>query len=63
MHEGPFGELDRTYGALGTYVAERALAVAGPIREYYLVSPADTEDESELRTDVRWPIFAAAREA
>ena len=28
-------ETDRTYGALGTVVAERAIGVDGPIREYY----------------------------
>src|SRR5262249_32796080 len=30
VHEGTYDELDRTYGALGTYVAERALGVDGP---------------------------------
>ena len=29
----------------------------GPIREYYLVGPADTPDESLWRTEVGWPIF------
>jgi DNA-binding transcriptional MerR regulator/effector-binding domain-containing protein len=57
LHEGPFGELDRTYGALGTYVAERELGVEGPIREYYLVGPFDTADESKHRTEVGWPVF------
>ena len=37
LHRGPFSQLDRTYGALGTYVVERELGVEGPIREYYLV--------------------------
>jgi len=57
VHRGPFAELDRTYGSLGAYVAERALGVPGPIREYYVVSPADTEDAADLRTEVAWPIF------
>jgi len=57
IHYGPFAELDQTYAALGTYVAERELTVDGPIREYYVVSPADTDDESQLRTEVGWPIF------
>jgi len=63
VHHGPFAELDRTYGSLGTYVAERELGVAGPIREYYVVSPADTADESQLRTEVGWPIFRTSPEA
>jgi DNA-binding transcriptional MerR regulator/effector-binding domain-containing protein len=57
LHEGPFGELDTTYGALGTHVTERAIGVEGPIREYYVVSPFDTDDESAHRTEVCWPVF------
>jgi effector-binding domain-containing protein len=57
LHQGAFADLDRTYGALGTYVAERELGVEGPIREYYLVAPWDTGDESAHRTEVGWPIF------
>jgi len=57
IHQGSFGELDQTYGALGTFVAERELGVDGPIREYYLVGSADTDDESRHRTEVGWPVF------
>jgi DNA-binding transcriptional MerR regulator len=59
VHEGTYDELDRTYGALGTYVAERALGVDGPIRELYVVSPLDVEDVGALRTEVGWPVFRA----
>jgi DNA-binding transcriptional MerR regulator len=47
VHEGPFSELDRTYGALGTVVAARGVGAAGPIREHYL---------DEQTTEVCWPI-------
>lgn len=57
LHRGAFGELDRTYAALGTHVAERELGVDGPIREHYLVSGYDTDDEAAHRTEVCWPIF------
>jgi len=57
VHVGPFSELDQTYGALGTYVAERELGVEGPIREHYLVTATDTEDEALHRTEVCWPVF------
>jgi DNA-binding transcriptional MerR regulator/effector-binding domain-containing protein len=57
LHRGSFGELDRTYAALGTHVAERELGVDGPIREYYLVSACETADEAAHRTEVCWPIF------
>jgi DNA-binding transcriptional MerR regulator len=60
LHEGPFAELDRTYGALGTFVAEREVGVDGPVREYYLVAPRDTDDESAHRTEVGWPVFRTA---
>jgi DNA-binding transcriptional MerR regulator len=57
VHLGSSTEVDRTYGALAAYVTRHALAVAGPIREYYLVGPSDTPDESLWRTEVGWPIF------
>jgi DNA-binding transcriptional MerR regulator/effector-binding domain-containing protein len=57
VHEGAFSEIDRTYGALGAVVAERAIGVDGPIREYYLVTSADTDDVAKHRTEVCWPVF------
>ncbi|KAA8880625.1 MerR family transcriptional regulator [Nocardia colli] len=57
VHRGPFGDLDRTYGALGTFVSERAIGVDGPIRENYLVTADDIADESRHRTEVCWPVF------
>jgi DNA-binding transcriptional MerR regulator len=59
-HEGPFGELDRTYGALGTYVAQRELAVAGPIREYY-PTQSDAAGHDLPAIEVGWPILTTAR--
>jgi effector-binding domain-containing protein len=49
VHEGPFNELDRTYGALGTAVAKRGIGTDGPIRELYL---------SEASAEVCWPVTA-----
>lgn len=57
LHEGPMDDLDQTYGALGTIVAERAIGVEGPIREYYLVGFRDTDDQSRHQTEVCWPVF------
>jgi DNA-binding transcriptional MerR regulator/effector-binding domain-containing protein len=57
VHEGAFSEIDRTYAALGEVVAERAIGVDGPIREYYPVSSADTDDVGKHRTEVCWPVF------
>jgi DNA-binding transcriptional MerR regulator/effector-binding domain-containing protein len=55
-HDGPFTDFDRTYGALGSHVAEYCEVAAGPIRELYLVGPGDGVDETEFRTEICWPI-------
>jgi DNA-binding transcriptional MerR regulator len=47
VHEGSFDDIDQTYGALGTVVAELGLGVDGPIREIYL---------ADDRAEVCWPI-------
>ena len=60
VHAGPHTGIDRAYGALAAYVTRHALAVDGPIREYYLVGPTDTPDESAWRTEIGWPIFETA---
>jgi DNA-binding transcriptional MerR regulator len=57
VHAGSYADFDQAYGALGAYVTLHALAVEGPIREYYLVGPADTPDDSLWRTEVGWPVF------
>jgi len=62
VHAGIPAEIDRAYGALATYVADHALAVDGPIREYYLVGSHDTADETRWRTEIGWPIFRTGAE-
>jgi effector-binding domain-containing protein len=57
VHEGSHANIDLAYGSLATYVTRHALAVEGPIREYYLVVPQDTLDASAWRTEIGWPIF------
>jgi DNA-binding transcriptional MerR regulator/effector-binding domain-containing protein len=59
VHRGAHADgVDRSYGALATYVADHALQVDGPIREYYLVDRRDTRDEGAWRTEICWPIFS-----
>src|SRR6185437_7425918 len=60
LHAGPFSEIDLTYGQLGVHVAEAAIGVEGPIREYYLTTIRDTPDESRHRIEVGWPVFQTA---
>jgi DNA-binding transcriptional MerR regulator len=56
-HSGPPDDVDRAYASLATYVTRHALAVDGPIREYYLVGPRDTADTAQWRTEIGWPVF------
>jgi effector-binding domain-containing protein len=54
MHPGPASEIDRSYGALGVAVAERAIGVDGPIREYY---PDGYDPAGDYRAEICWPVF------
>ncbi|WP_091770953.1 MerR family transcriptional regulator [Blastococcus aurantiacus] len=59
-HVGEHGDIDVTYGELGAWVVANALAVAGPVRETYLVGPRDTADPLAWRTEIGWPVFRVA---
>lgn len=56
-HVGEHVGVEVTYGALGTWVVQNAMAVAGPVREVYLVGPRDTQDPAAWRTQIGWPVF------
>ncbi|MGO4616665.1 MerR family transcriptional regulator [Nocardia sp. 2YAB30] len=56
VHDGPFVDFDRTYGALGSHVAEHDIALPEPIRELYLNGPDHSDDPTTYRTEVCWPI-------
>jgi DNA-binding transcriptional MerR regulator len=60
VHRGSFSELDRTYTALGSFVAERGLGspTRTAIRENYLVSLNDIDNEHGLVTEVCWPVLS-----
>ena len=59
-HVGEHDDIDVTYGELGAWVVANALAVAGPVRETYLVGPRDTSDPGRWRTEIGWPVFHVA---
>ena len=59
-HVGEHDDIDVTYGELGAWVVANALAVAGPVRETYLVGPRDTTDSTAWRTEIGWPVFRVA---
>jgi DNA-binding transcriptional MerR regulator len=56
IHHGAHDDFDRSYGALGRYLAEHDLKVEEPVREYYLVGPRDTEDVNQWQTEIAWPV-------
>ena len=60
VHHGPHDDIDVTYGRLGAWVVEHALAVDGPIYESYLVGPGDNPAPEAWRTEIGWPIFRLA---
>jgi DNA-binding transcriptional MerR regulator len=56
-HTGSHHDVDRAYGSLGSYVAEHAIGIDGPLREFYVTGAHDTADETLWRTEIGWPIF------
>jgi DNA-binding transcriptional MerR regulator len=56
IHHGAHDDFDRSYGALGRYLAEHDLKVEEPVREYYLVGPRHTEDANQWQTEIAWPV-------
>lgn len=64
VHRGSFSELDRTYTALGSFVAEQGLGsrTRTAIRENYLVSLFNTDNEHGLVTEVCWPVLSTRGE-
>jgi DNA-binding transcriptional MerR regulator len=59
VHRGPDASLGDTSGALGAYVAEHEIGVAGPIRESYVSEPTGGSDE--VVTEIGWPVFRVGR--
>ena len=60
VHAGSHADIDLAYGSLATHVTQHALAVDGPLREYYLIGPQDTPEKSAWRTEIGWPVFQTA---
>ena len=54
---------DMYLSTLASYVTRHALAVAGPIREFYPVGRQQTADAAAWRTEIGWPIFETGGEA
>jgi effector-binding domain-containing protein len=59
VHRGDHSDIDVTYGALGIWVDQHALAIAGPVHETYLVGPRETPDSTQWRTEIGWPVSSS----
>lgn len=57
VHRDSHDDIDVTYGRLGRWVVEHALAVDGPIHETYVVGPRDDPAPAAWRTEIGWPSF------
>lgn len=55
-HRGTYDTMEDTYRTLGAWVATHAEPADLPVRELYLVGPAETDDPDALRTEFCWPI-------
>ena len=55
MHQGPFEEVGRTYGALAGWIMENGYEINAPTEEVYLSDPNETPPE-QLVTEVRFPV-------
>lgn len=55
-HTGSDSGIDRSYGALGSYVHEHLISHEGPIREHYLGAPL-SDISAYTATEICWPIF------
>jgi DNA-binding transcriptional MerR regulator len=56
VHPGDYESMGDTYRTLGAWVARNAEPSGERIREWYIVSPLDTEDPKDFRTEIAWPI-------
>lgn len=55
-HRGPYHDIDRVYGALGSHVAEHDSALDEPVREVYLTGPGEAVTAADYLTELCWPI-------
>lgn len=55
-HRGDYDDLEDAYRELGSWVAIHGQPTDLPVRELYLVGPLDTDDPSNYRTEICWPV-------
>ncbi|MEV0898953.1 MerR family transcriptional regulator [Actinoplanes sp. NPDC049802] len=53
---GPYTDMVSGYRSLGAWLAGTGMAIAGAVRESYLVGPGDGVPEDAYRTEICWPL-------
>lgn len=56
LHWGPYAGLPESWDALEAWMKAEGFAPAGPRWEIYWVDPSQAQDDSELRTELVWPL-------
>lgn len=56
VHVGPYGAMEKTYGLLQSWLAERGLRPAVGMWECYLSDPQVERDPATWRTKIVWPL-------
>jgi DNA-binding transcriptional MerR regulator len=59
VHRGGYDDLAESYRQLGAWVATNAEPVELPVRELYVVGPAESDDAANWRTEICWPVRPA----
>jgi len=55
-HAGSYEGLSGARRALMSWIDTQKLEITGPLREIYVVSPAQEQDPRQLRTEVGWAV-------
>lgn len=58
LHSGSFATMDRSYAALGGWIAANGRTPAGVLQELYLVAADASDDPAAWRTEIGWPVVA-----
>ncbi|GAA4954577.1 MerR family transcriptional regulator [Actinoplanes utahensis] len=53
---GPYADMSAGYRSLGVWLAGSGHAIAGRVRENYLLGPGETASDQDYRTEICWPI-------
>jgi effector-binding domain-containing protein len=56
VYKGSYDGISEAYQAIMAWVESNGYRITGPDREWYLVSPADTQDPAEYVTEIQFPI-------